>query len=86
MVELVVIVVLIGVYEWLMYLERTKHREEVERILEQAEKERKDLYSRIQSRDLSDYITHSTHKERVSKTPKNFLQQAKTEAYKQFEE
>ena len=85
-VELVVIVVLIGVYEWLMYLERTKHREEVERILEQAEKERKDLYSRIQSRDLSDYITHSTHKERVSKTPKNFLQQAKTEAYKQFEE
>lgn len=85
-IELVVIIVLFAVYEWLMYLERKKHRQEVERILEKAEAERRDLYSRIQSRDLADYKTHTTHKERVSKTPSNFLQQAKTQAYRDYEE
>lgn len=85
-VELIVIIGLIGVYEVIMLSERSKHREEVHDILAKAEQERRDLYSRIQSRDLADYMTHTTHKERTVRKPNNFLQQAKTDAYREMEE
>lgn len=66
------VVVLAGVYEYVIWAERKAHRAEVNHLLDIAEAERRDLYDRIMSGSIHQYQSVKTDRPKVKKTT-NYL-------------
>ena len=58
--------------------------EKLERMESAWAGERKDLYSRLMSKDLADY-THHTNDKVIKKKPSNYLEEYRNEAFRQME-
>lgn len=76
------IVFLFFYYEKKLSAEQNKHREEVAKLLQIAESERKELYDRIMSKDLHVYKAAKAEPKKSNK-PQNFLKAQIDKAYRE---